>query len=138
MSALILAMSGDFSLAREITRFGLVGALSNLILYLAFLGMTSQGMDPKLAMTILYATGVLQTFVLNKCWTFSYTGSSTRSFWRYVLLHLGCYLLNLALLHWLVDKAEMSAPRVQAAAVVINAVALFLAQKYWVFTKPSL
>jgi putative flippase GtrA len=128
-------MSGDSSLLGQITRFGFVGATSNLILYLAFLGITGFGVDPKLAMTILYAMGVLQTFFLNKRWTFSYTGSPARSFWRYTLLHLGCYLLNLALLYWLVDNAHVSAAYVQAGAVVLNAGLLFLAQKYWVFAR---
>ena len=124
--------------SREIVCFGLVGVFSNLILYLVFLGITWLGVDPKLAMTILYATGVLQTFFVNRRWTFSHAGSPTRSFCRYLLLHLGCYLLNLALLYWLVDNAQLSAPWVQAGAVLLNAGLLFLAQKYWVFTKSSL
>jgi len=128
-------MSGGSSLLRQITRFGFVGVLSNLILYLAFLGITGIGIDAKLAMTTLYAMGVLQTFFLNKRWTFSHTGSPTRSFWRYSLLHLGCYLLNLTLLYRLVDNAHLSAAYVQAGAVVLNAGVLFLGQKYWVFAR---
>ena len=48
---------------------GVVGLVSNGIGYLLYLGITAAGVGPKLAMTILYVIGVMQSFIFNKGWS---------------------------------------------------------------------
>ena len=87
----------------QIIRFGIVGFASNLVLYLAYLGLTSCGWGHKFAMSILYVVGVLQTFFFNKKWTFIHYGHKMVTFMRYISLFAFGYLINLAVLIVMVD-----------------------------------
>ena len=50
----------------QLIRYGIVGFLSNAVGYLLYIGVTTAGVEHKLAMTLLYALGVIQTFYFNK------------------------------------------------------------------------
>lgn len=91
------------------------------------------GIEHKLAMTLLYITGVLQTFLFNKKWTFRHDGKAMKSFIAYVTLYTAGYLINLSILFYFVDMQQYSAQWVQGAAIIILAGFFFLMQKLWVF-----
>ncbi|MBS0543123.1 MAG: GtrA family protein, partial [Proteobacteria bacterium] len=59
----------------QLIRYGIVGFASNAVGYLLYLAITAAGMEHKLAMTLLYAVGVAQTFVFNKRWSFGHGGA---------------------------------------------------------------
>lgn len=118
-------------------RYVLVGVISNLVLYIAYLGLTALSMAPKSAMSLLYVVGVVQSFVFNKRWTFGYAGSIRKVLPRYAVAYGGSYLLNLALLAILVDYFRWPHQIVQAGAMGLNALILFLLQRHWVFPKNS-
>jgi putative flippase GtrA len=114
-------------------RYTFVGLLSNTALYLAYLGLTAMGLEPKIAMTTLYAIGLAQTFILNKRWSFRHEGMHGPAFIRYCLTYGIGYLINLLALLTLVDRLGYPHQIVQAALVVTVAIILFLLQKFWVF-----
>lgn len=116
-------------------RFAVVGVASNLVLYLLYLALTSWFLGHKTAMTLLYVTGTLQTFVFNKIWTFSYVGCTPQSLVRYIIAYGSGYVLNLLLLALMVDQYDYSHAIVQGVAIVLVALWLFVLQKYWVFPK---
>lgn len=122
----------------QLARYAIVGLLSNVLGYLLYLVITALGMEPKLAMTLLYIIGTLQTFFFNRKWTFSHDGAHQGPFIRYILSYAFGYLLNLAALLILVDWAHWPHQIVQGAMIFILAAMLFLLQKYWVFAKTSL
>ena len=77
-------------------RFILVGLASNLLLYLLYLVLTMRGIEPKIAMTFLYALGVAQTFFFNRRWTFSHNGVFRESLRRYLIVYgTGAFQQNL-------------------------------------------
>lgn len=115
-------------------RFAVVGITANLVLYFAYLSLTYVGLGHKLAMTLLYAMGVLQTFVFNKRWSFEFSGGTGRSLPRYVALYAVGYVLNLSVLHLFVDRLGYSHAMVQAVAIFAIAAFLFVGQKHWVFS----
>lgn len=117
----------------QLVRYLVVGIGSNALLYLAYLALTAVGMDPKLAMTLLYALGVIQTFVFNKHWSFRHVGKHGPAFVRYGLAYALGYIVNLSALMLLVDQMGLSHQWVQGAMIVVVALLLFLAQRYWVF-----
>ena len=117
----------------QLVRFGTVGVLSNLTLYLLYLGATALGVGHKTAMSVLYCLGVLQTFALNRRWTFGHRRPAGTPLARYGALYAAGYLVNLGLLYALVDIAGFAHQLVQAALVVLIAVLTFTLQKYWVF-----
>ena len=121
----------------QLVRYGIVGVLSNAIGFLLYLAMTAAGMEPKLAMTLLYAIGVAQTFYFNKRWSFRYGETQRPAFVRYCVSYALGYVINLIALWVLVDNLGYPHQIVQGALVLSLAVLLFVLQKFWVFrTKP--
>ena len=121
----------------QFLRYATVGLASNLLLYLAYLGLTAAGLGYKAAMTLLYACGVLITFMANRSWSFEHRGLTRAAFVRYVMAYILGYLLNFVLLWFAVDRLHLPHQGVQAVAVVLVAISLFLMHKYWVFA-PSI
>lgn len=115
-------------------RFLVVGLISNTLLYLLYLALTVIGTEPKLAMTLLYSLGVLQTFVFNKRWTFSHNGLVGQSLGRYLSVYGVSYVINFSVLYLFVDILGWSHLLVQGGAIIVLAVGLFFAQKCWVFS----
>lgn len=117
----------------ESLRFGTVGLLSNVVLYFLYLAITALGIGHKSAMTALYCLGFLQTFMLNKKWTFRHEGMLRKTLMRYWVVYVSGYLLNLILLIVFVDLAGFPHQAVQAAMIVLIAALTFVLQKLWVF-----
>ncbi len=126
------------SAATEILRFGAVGLGSNALLYLLYLAATAVGIEPKVAMSLLYVVGVLQTFVLNKQWTFRHEGHVRRTAIRYWVAYAALYLANVVLLIVFVDMAGLDHRIVQGVLILVIGLVLFALQKYWVFQTPPL
>ena len=122
---------------RQFFRYALIGLVSNIALYFAYLLMTSMGIGHKTAMTSVYAVGVLQTYVFNRRWTFLYRGDISGSMLRYVATYAFGYLFNLVALLLLVDVLRMPHRVVQGVLILSVATMLFLLQKYWVFRQTT-
>ncbi len=119
-------------------RYVLVGTVSNLALYSVYLGLTALGVAPKLAMSFLFFVGVIQSFWLNRRWTFEHAGSAREALPRYATAYGGSYCLNMALLAIFVDSFGWPHQFVQGCAIAINALLLFCLQRHWVFKKAPL
>lgn len=117
----------------QFLRYGVVGLVSNVIGFVLYLVLTNVGMEPKLAMSLLYIVGALQTFVFNKKWTFSHEGQLSATFVRYISVYLGGYVINLGILFLLVDRLGYPHQCVQGVMILVLAVFLFVMQKLWVF-----
>lgn len=117
----------------QFARYAAVGLASNLVLYLAYLALTALGLGPKVAMSILYALGVAQTFAFNRTWSFGHEGGLHRAFTRYVASYAFAYGLNLGVLWLAVDREGLPHEIVQGVMILTLAVLLFLLQKFWVF-----
>lgn len=119
----------------QLFRYGIVGVLSNAVGYLLYLGITAAGMEHKLAMTLLYAVGVAQTFVFNRRWTFRSDGPAGSALMRYVAVYALGYAINYVVLVLLVDRLGLPHQMVMAGLFVLMAIYFFIAQKFWVFRK---
>lgn len=126
------------SIRRQGFRFILVGVASNVQLYLLYLGISGLGVGHKTTMTLVYILGVLQTFLINKTWTFAYLDRNGLVFLRYLAAYGGCYLLQLTMIYLFVDELGMHHAVVQGVAICVVACLLFLLQKYWVFAMPAM
>lgn len=127
----------NMRLHHQLVRYGIVGIVSNASIYLLYLVITWLGVEPKLAMTALYLLGVGQSFVFNKKWSFRFFGSTSMALLRYVTAYAIGYAVNLIALVVCVDQLELPHQPVQGVTIVMVAVFLFLAQRYWVFPQPS-
>ena len=119
----------------QLIRYGLVGIVSNFAIYFIYLLLTYLGVEPKLAMTLVYIIGASIGFLGNRKWTFAHRGDFTSVALRYVLAHLLGYLLNFLLLFTFVDQLGYAHQLVQAVAIIIVAGFLFIVFKYFVFRK---
>ena len=117
----------------QFARFAVVGLVSNAALYVGYLLLTGMGLGPKLAMSLMYVTGVGATFVFNRRWSFEHGGGAPAALARYVAVYLFGYVLNLAVLMLLVDRLGLDHRIVQGAMILLLAVLIFMLQKFWVF-----
>ncbi len=133
------AMSPAVTMAaqQQFIRYVLVGLVSNAIIYGIYIVLTSLGMGPKLAMSLLYGVGVIQTFVFNKQWSFRFNGAAAPALMRYATAYALGYVINFSALMLLVDQMELPHQWVQGVMIVVVAIMLFLAQRYWVFAPPA-
>ena len=120
-------------MTKQFMRFALVGILSNGVLYLVYLGIVNQGLDPKLAMTITYLIGVTQTYVFNKKWSFEDRGSNSKGFFRYIIVYVVMYGISFFILMTGVDVLGFPHEIVQGGNILFCAILSFGFQKYWVF-----
>jgi putative flippase GtrA len=111
--------------------------MSNAIGYALYLGLTYFGIGPKLAMTLLYGVGVLQTFFFNKRWTFGHKGEYGPVLVRYCAAYGIGYAVNLLAFILLIDQGGLPHQLVQGVMIFFISGLLFLAQKYWVFPATS-
>jgi putative flippase GtrA len=126
----------DATTRGQFLRYAMVGLVSNLTLYFAYLGLTILGIEPKIAMSVVYALGVAQTFLFNRTWSFRHDGEPHGAFARYVATYGFGYLLNLAVLWITVDQMGLPHEVVQGIMILSLAVIFFVLQKFWVF-RPS-
>jgi len=117
----------------QAVRYGIVGLVSNALGYCLYLFLTGYGIEHKLAMTLLFVLGTLQTFVFNKRWSFKYRDPDRTALWRYLATYALGYVVNLAALMLLVDTAGFPHAIVQAAMIIVVALLMFTLQKFWVF-----
>jgi putative flippase GtrA len=117
----------------QLIRYGIVGVLSNLLAYLIYLGLTMVGLEPKLAMSLVYLLGIVQTFFLNKNWSFHFDGAMAPALFRYIIIYLLGYLINILTLLLLVDTLGFPHQWVMAGLIVFMALFFFVGQKFWAF-----
>jgi putative flippase GtrA len=123
---------------KQFFRYAVVGLASNLVNYLLYLLVTWFGLGPKTSMTWLYLLGVLQTFVFNKKWSFRFPGAAAPALVRYAAAYAVGYVVNFLALMLLVDQVGLPHQLVQGVMILVVAVMLFLAQRYWVFPRDSM
>ena len=90
----------DMEIHWQFVRYVIVGFCSNAVLYCIYLVATNYGIGYKTAMILLYAIGILLTFLFNRRWTFTITGLFPRSsFITFQSMVLATYLIWLHCLY---------------------------------------
>ncbi len=127
----------ELTVHQQFLRYAIVGLASNAFGYSLYLGLTYLGMGPKLAMSLLYGVGVLQTFVFNKKWSFRFQGDVTPALVRYFSVCVVGYVINFLMLLLFVDQMGLPHHWVMGVLVLFMALFFFVAQKFWVFRQSS-
>ena len=122
---------------RQFFTYALIGALTNVLGYAIYLLLTYLWGAPKLTMTGLYFVGASIGFLANRRFTFRHDGGIGVAGVRYLLAQVAGYLLNLVLLLLFVDWFDFPHQIVQAIAIVVVAIFLFVVLRVFVFA-PSL
>ncbi len=115
-------------------RYALVGVSQNAVGYLLYLLITWFGVDPKLTITILYPVGFFLSYLGNKKWTFTHAGNHGSAIFKFTLVHVIGYSINILMLYVFVDIYGFKHQYVQIAAIFILVFYFFVALKLYVFS----
>lgn len=113
--------------------YGLIGVVSNGLLYVGYLGLTALSVAPPLAMTVCYVGGIVLSYLLNGRLTFRHGAGFDATFLRFILACLAGYGFNLAGLRLGVEMMGWPHQGVQFVMILLTAALLFVLQKFWVF-----
>lgn len=117
----------------QFARFVVIGVTSNALGYGLYLVITTFGVLPSHAVTIIYITSAAFAYYGNKSITFTSNSSSWSTGARYIIAQLVGYSIDIALLAILHDYYGYSHQLVQLIAIGVVAVYLFVALKFFVF-----
>jgi len=119
---------------KKLIRYGVIGLTTNGISFGIYIYMTDyMGMSPEISVTILYVVTAGASYLLNRRVTFAYEGSWLWSMTRYVIMHIGGYLLNIVMLYVCVTMYHMPHQYVELAAIFVSAIYLYLISNWFVF-----
>jgi putative flippase GtrA len=122
----------------EAVRFGTVGVLQNGLNVAAFALATELGVHYRAAAVIAGVLALVASFLMNRHWTF--TGRRAPAGGqavRYGLVFAAAIALGVVLLTFFVEVAGLPEVAGQVAAIVVVAPVSFLAQRTWVFRRPT-
>lgn len=131
----------------EFIKFGLVGVMNTAVDFIVFTLLMLAGVQYLAAQVVSYAAGTLNSYVVNKLWTFKGVKEGEAAgkaasltadrgeFVRFMLLNAGTLLLSLVLLYWL--KSGLGLPALLAKLLVtgVTVVVNYIGSKLWVFRK---
>lgn len=117
----------------EIIRFGIVGVISNILIYCLYLTMTLWNVPPKVAMSFAFLIGTCSSFISNKKWTFADKSDYTKTAYRFIIAYAVVYIFNLICMWIAVDYLHVRHYIYQGISILVFAVILFFVQKYWIF-----
>lgn len=118
---------------QQLLRYILVGLFVNSIGYVIYLGVTWFGVEPKVAVSVLYPAGVMLTFLGHSRYSFSYRGRRAGRLPHFFTAHGIGYGTNLGLLYLIHDRMQWPHQLAQLIAIVVVAGELFLLMRYVVF-----
>jgi putative flippase GtrA len=119
----------------QFIKFAIVGVLNSAIQYLVFLFLFSLTGSPYLLASIIgYLAGMINSYILNRRWTF---GSRNQKLFtelsRFVAVNLVSLGVNLGLLYLLVSTGVMIPQWAQVVAIVGSTLVNFVLNKVWTF-----
>jgi putative flippase GtrA len=118
---------------RQLIRYAIIGIVSNLVGYVAYLLLTFCLVGPKIAMTLVYLTGATVGYFGNRQWTFTHKSKMLPTLIKYSLAHAFGYTINFILLYVFVDRILFPHQAVQLVAILVVAGILFFVFKKFVF-----
>lgn len=135
-----MAIRGSFAVTLgQVARYGVVGALNNLLGYLVYLLITWLWLDPKAVVTLMYPIGAVTAYFAHAKYSFAYSGSTSSGIIRYAVAHLVGYGVNIGMLYLFSDLFKFPHQMVQAVAIIVVAGVLYLLFRYFVFpNRPTL
>ena len=122
----------------QFLRFLVVGCANTSIgLLVIYVALGAFGLGDVAANALGYAAGLGVSFLLNKAWTFRYSGPLLLASIKFLVAFGLAYLLNLGALWVLIHGWGVNRYLAQAVAIVPYTVSFFLLNKLIVFRAPA-
>ena len=120
-------------LLKSLFRYSVVGILNNSWGYFLYLFVTWLGMDPRLAVSMLYPVAAVSAYFAHAKYSFNYQMGQTSAKFRFIIAQIIGYLVNVIMLSVLVERFGYPHQMVQAAAIFVIAGVLFILFRIYVF-----
>jgi putative flippase GtrA len=117
----------------QLVRFSVVGGLNTALHFVIFVVLfRALGVPMLLASGVGYCTGVINSYFMNRNWTFKAQGAPNRAeFLRFSLVNAAALGLNLAVLKACSGSVGLLPELAQAVAIVVSLATNFLGNKFW-------
>ena len=121
--------------AVQFLKFSCVGFLNSGVHYLLFYILYKLlGVYYLVSSAIGYSCGMVNSYVLNRRWTFkSNDDRIARELSKFLTVNVGSLLTNLGAMHFLVQHARLAPEHSQVAAIAFSILANFLGNNLWTF-----
>lgn len=128
-------MNKLYKIFAQMVKYGLVGVVNTLITaVIIFALMNGFGVSYKISNAIGYVAGFINSFILNKKWTFKgNTESTLKQLIKFGAVFAVCYFLQLGLVVLMVEKLSISKNISQLAGMVFYTIIGFLLNKLFTF-----
>ena len=117
--------------AAQFGKFVVVGLANTLLSFLIFALLIHVGVYYVIAQVIAFLIGAIQSYVVNRYWTFSLPGFSVTTLLRYLSAQLLVLALSTSLLVMFVEVAGLPKLLAQAIALPLTAVTNFVIIRGW-------
>lgn len=107
----------------------------NVGIEVALIVLKYNGVSDIVANLMGYLAANLQSYILNKIWTFQNKDKIERTFLLYLFVILIAYLINVLTLLFILYYLNMNSYFAHGVAGLAYGVTAFLGMRYWVFTK---
>ena len=127
-------IAATMTIAREFTRFAVVGATATAIhaaVFTALIEATS--IDPVPATALAFVVAFAAGFALNRRWTFGSRADPIGQLPRYLAAQLAGLALNAAIMHYAVHVQHWSPYVGLAIGIAIVPIVTFALARWWVF-----
>jgi len=118
----------------QFMRFCLVGVVNTGVDFAVFTVLTNMGVLLLVAQCISYTCGVLNSFLLNRTWTFQRRGQSSGQLIRFFALNLGTLAITYGLLVYFHNHLAWSLLVSKLVATGASLVINFGGSRLWVFS----
>lgn len=124
-------LTGEFF---KLVKFGITGVMNTLVDFVVFMLLTNVGVAIYIAQVISYSCGMLNSYIVNRSWTFKSRGK----FWgpqmrKFVIANLSLLLLSLAMLWLFTEQLGLIKILAKLCSTVLIMVIGFIANRLWVF-----
>ena len=120
----------------QLIKFSAVGALNTLIGLTAFyFSYSLLGLHYSLALALSYGVGIINSYVWNRQWTFSSKGNIYREAWKFALVYINSYVINLLLMFYFIEKVGIATEISVVITLILTTIISFAGHKWWSFKK---
>ncbi len=121
----------------QFIKFSLVGALNSLVHFCIFVVLYRVAAMHYLASSAIgYSFGMINSYVLNRRWTFASTQEAMKKeFGKFVLVNMLALGANIGALRLFKESFDLSAETGQIWAIGLSLLVNFLGNRHWTFKK---
>lgn len=119
---------------RRMIRFGIVGVLNTGIFFVFFfLFLNILSINYLVATTLSYFIAIVNSFILNRNWTFASRGKFRKKFVKFVIVNIVAIIVNSLMMFLLVDLGGIHPWVAQVMTICVTMCVNYAGNRFWTF-----